>query len=111
MKAKRTYCAAQPPAEIVIELNALKSASKILIVNDTVDTGEEGSEARYIVTETADPAPYSAEYGTLVEAVIALRYTLGAEIALNRLPDDDPEKVEYLAFVDKAKNEAKAALE
>lgn len=110
MKQKRTYCAAQPPAEIVVELNALKTKSTILIVNDTVDTGEVDSEARYIVTETADPAPRQAEYGTLVEAVIALRYTLGAEIALNRLPDDDPEKVEYLAFVGRVKEAVKAVL-
>lgn len=103
MNIKRTYCSDTLPDEFGVTV--IGDVSALL----TYSTAE-GEEGNYIVTEVADPAPHPAYYGTLVEALIALRYTPGAEIALNRLPDDDPEKIEYLAFVERAKQAVKAVL-
>ncbi len=47
--------------------------------------------------------PVAATRSQIVEAIVATRYTTGAEIALNRLPDDNADKQEYLAFVEAAK--------
>lgn len=106
MNIKRTYYSETVPEEIVISLNATRSASTLILVN-VYEALEEG----YNVTETADPAPHPATYATLVEAIIALRYTMGEEIAINRLDDDDPVKVDYLAFVERAKTAAKEAVD
>lgn len=106
MNIKRTYYSDTVPEEIVVALNATRTASTLILVN-TYASAEEG----YNVTETADPAPHPATYATLVEAIIALRYTMGEEIAINRLADDDPVKVDYLAFVERAKTAAKEALD
>lgn len=106
MNIKRQYSSDTVPEEIVVALNATHSATTLILVN-TYETLEEG----YLVTETADPAPHPATYATLVEAIIALRYTMGEEIAINRLADDDPVKVDYLAFVERAKTAAKEAVD
>lgn len=106
MNIKRQYSSDTIPEEIVVALNATRTASTLILVN-TYEALEEG----YLVTETADPAPKPAVYATLVEAIIALRYTMGEEIAINRLADDDPVKVDYLAFVERAKTAAKEAVD
>jgi hypothetical protein len=43
----------------------------------------------------------------ITEAIVASKYSTGAEIALNRKPDSDPDKVAYLAFVETAKAKGK----
>lgn len=105
MQIKRQYAAEEAPAELMIQLDEGKTATTVLLYSRSEET-EDG----VVVTEVADPSPKPAEYGKIVEAVIALRYTPGAEIALNRLPDDDPEKIDYLAFVERAKAAARAVL-
>ena len=50
--------------------------------------------------------PVGASKATIIEAIVASRYTVGAEIALSRKADYDAAKVEYLAFVAMAKQVA-----
>lgn len=47
--------------------------------------------------------PKGAPTSTIIEAIIASRYSVGAEVAMLRSADTDPAKVEYLAFVQLAK--------
>lgn len=105
MQIKRQYAAEEAPAELMIQLNEGKTATTVLLYS-CAEEAEEG----FVVTEVADPSPKPAVYDKIVEAVIALRYTPGAEIALNRLPDGDPDKTEYLAFVERVKAAARQAL-
>lgn len=105
MQIKRQYAADEVPAELIIQLNENKTATTVLLYS-CAEAAEEG----FVVTEIADPSPKPAAYDKVVEAMIALRYTPGAEIALNRLPDTDPDKAEYLAFVDRVKATARQAL-
>lgn len=45
----------------------------------------------------------NATRSTIIESIVASRYSQGAEISLSRKADSDPAKVEYLAFVNQAK--------
>lgn len=105
MRIERTYESDTLPTPVVINVNNAGTATTLIVVSEAepIDSG-------YMVHEISDPAPRKIHYGTLTEAVIALRYTLGAEIALNRLPDDDDEKIQYLAFVEEAKAAARQAV-
>lgn len=60
----------------------------------------------------ADIPPYSkAEYDAEVERLIALRYSHGKEIEINREHDTKPERfAEYLAYVDECKARAREVL-
>ncbi len=59
-----------------------------------------------------DIPPYTkAEYDAEVERLIALRYSHGKEIEINREHDTKPERfAEYLAYVDECKAKAKEIL-
>lgn len=105
MHAERTYHTAEAPAPILITLNPSGTATELIALAQA-----EQQEEGYCVREVADSAPHPAAYAAITEAVIALRYSIGAEIALNRLPDDDDEKIAYLAFVSEAKAAARQAL-
>jgi hypothetical protein len=100
---QRTYESAEPVDPTVVELNKARTVTTVITVSDSEPT-EEGT---YIIRERCDASPHRLDYGEITESIIALRYTIGAEIALNRLPDDDPEKQIYLAFVAAAKAAAK----
>ncbi len=106
MQQHRTYNAEESAEPITVILNESGTATALIAVSETA-INEDGS---LIVHEVADPAPHKLDYGAIVEAILALRYTIGAEIALNRLSDDNEEKQEYLAFVEAAKAAAKSAL-
>ena len=98
----RKYHSEEIPDEIEISLNPQRTATEVIMVNAT-----EPADGGYTVTARCDASPRRLDYATIIEAIIALRYTIGAEIALNRLPDDNFEKQTYLAFVDAAKAAAK----
>lgn len=106
MRIERTYESDTLPTPVVINVNNAGTATTLIAASEAEPLEAGG----YLVTEISDPAPRKIHYGTLTEAVIALRYTLGAEIALNRLPDDDDEKIQYLAFVEEAKAAARQAV-
>lgn len=99
----RKYHSEEIPEEIEIQLNPQRTATEVITVN-AVEPAEGGG---YTITARSDASPHRLDYGEITEAIIALRYTIGAEIALNRLPDDNEEKQEYLAFVEAAKAAAK----
>ena len=48
--------------------------------------------------------PKGASTSTIIETIIASRYSVGAEFAMVRRLDTDSEKVEYLSFVQLAKD-------
>lgn len=106
MQQRRTYNTDIEVEPITVTLNEADNATTLIAVSDTT-VNEDGT---LTINEVADPAPHRLNYGEIVEAILALRYTIGAEIALNRLPDDNDEKRDYLAFVEAAKAAAKAAL-
>lgn len=99
----RKYHSEEIPDEIEISLNSQRTATEVI----TVNTAEPADGGGYTITARCDASPHRLDYATIIEAIIALRYTFGAEIALNRLPDDNDEKRDYLAFVDAAKAAAK----
>ena len=99
----RKYHSEEIPDEIEIQLNPQRTATEVIAVN----SAEPAEGGGYTVTARCDASPRRLDYATIIEAIIALRYTFGAEIALNRLPDDNDEKRDYLAFVDAAKAAAK----
>lgn len=99
----RKYHSEETPEEIEIQLNPQRTATEVI----TVNAAEPAEGGGYTITARCDASPHRLDYATIIEAIIALRYTIGAEIALNRLPDDDPEKQAYLAFVATAKAAAK----
>lgn len=64
--------------------------------------------------EEADPADFpalsKAEYDAEVERLIALRYSYGKEIEVNREHDTRPEQfAAYMAYVEECKRQAKEA--
>lgn len=63
------------------------------------------------VAEEDVPAYSKAEYDAEVERLIALRYTHGKEIEVNRERETRPERFEaYLAYVEACKAQAREAL-
>lgn len=63
------------------------------------------------VTEGDVPAYSKAEYDAEVERLIALRYSHGKEIEVNRERETRPERFEaYLAYVEACKAQAREAL-
>lgn len=108
MKKQHIYHAAEPAPELRVELTRCRRFTAVVAIAASVYDEQSGL---YTVTERADSAPHPANYGSIVEAIIALRYSTGAEIALARKPDTDPEKKAYIAFVEAAKAAAKQALE
>ena len=107
MKKLHIYHAGEPAPELRVELTRGHRFTAVIALSASVYDEATGL---YTITETADNAPHPATYGAIVEAIIALRYSTGAEIALARKDDTDPEKQAYLAFVEAAKAAAKAAL-
>ena len=107
MKKTRIYHSETPAEELTVELARGRRFTAVIALSASVYDEASGL---YTVTETADNAPHPATYGAIVEAIIALRYSTGAEIALNRADDTDSEKQAYLAFVAIAKAAAKRAL-
>ena len=66
--------------------------------------------------EEADPADFpalsKAEYDAEVERLIALRYSFGKEIEVNRERDTKPAQfAAYMAYVEECKRQAKDTLE
>ena len=66
--------------------------------------------------EEADPADFpalsKAEYDAEVERLIALRYSFGKEIEVNRERDSKPAQfAAYMAYVEECKRQAKDTLE
>lgn len=111
MKLERTFATSAPPADIAVRIKPDGLYIDVVAVTlyDEAQTAEDGS-VTHIIRQAFDPAPTPAEYGPIVEAVIALRYTTGEEIALRAKPDTDPDKQTYLAFVQAAKSAAKTVL-
>lgn len=109
MRTERHYITDIAPASTQLEIRLTDDRRHTAVLRYTV-FGEPNESGDIIAHEVANPAPVPARYDAIVEAVIALRYTTGAEIALNRKPDDDPEKIDYLDFVQAAKDAAEAAL-
>ena len=83
---------------------------------------QEPSDARHATVtdpgewEEADPADFpalsKAEYDAEVERLIALRYSYGKEIEVNRERDTRPEQFAvYLEYVEECKRQAKDKLE
>ena len=81
---------------------------------------QEPSDARHATVtdpdewEEADPADFpalsKAEYDAEVERLIALRYSYGKEIEVNRERDARPERyAAYLAYIEECKVRAKEA--
>lgn len=108
MKKMHTYHAGEPAPELRVELTHCRRFTAVIAIAASVYDEASGL---YTVTERADSAPHPANYGAIVEAIVSLRYSTGAEIALARKSDADPEKQAYLAFVEAAKTAAKQALE
>ena len=107
MKKQHIYHAGEPAPELRVELTRCRRFTAVVAIAASVYDEASGL---YTVTEQADSAPHPANYGAIVEAIVALRYSTGAEIALARKPDTDPEKQAYLDFVEAAKATAKQAL-
>lgn len=83
---------------------------------------QEPSDARHATVtdpgewEEADPADFpalsKAEYDAEVERLIALRYSFGKEIEVNRERDSKPAQfAAYMAYVEECKRQAKDKLE
>ena len=107
MKKLHIYHAGEPAPELRVELTRCRRFTAVVAIAASVY--DEESDL-YTVTEQADSAPHPANYGAIVEAIVSLRYSTGAEIALARKDDTDPEKQAYLAFVEAAKEAAKTAI-
>lgn len=89
-----------------------RSGAELRITFDVVESEREdvGGEKRKVFTGEQVVVATHAGYSEIVEAIVASRYSTGAEIAMARKTDDDAAKVEYIGFVAKAKELAAGAV-
>lgn len=87
------------------------SGNELRINFDVKETQREdlAGNTRTVYTGEEVLVELGAKSNFVIEAIVASRYSFGAEIAMMRKPDTDPEKIAYLDFVKVAKSLAKNA--